>query len=83
MHTSRKVAAAALTILFIAASGVSSDADQRPPVIGRSAGVSAGHPLTTAAAFETLMKGGNAFDAGCRPSTSTGRSGRIPRASTS
>ena len=27
-------------------------------------GVSAGHPLTTAAAFEVLMKGGNAFDAG-------------------
>jgi gamma-glutamyltranspeptidase/glutathione hydrolase len=26
--------------------------------------VSAGHPLTSAAAFEVLMKGGNAFDAG-------------------
>jgi gamma-glutamyltranspeptidase/glutathione hydrolase len=37
---------------------------QRPPVIGRSAGVSAGHPLTTAAAVEILQKGGNAFDAG-------------------
>ena len=37
---------------------------QRPPVSGRTAGVSAGHPLTTAAAFETLMRGGNAFDAG-------------------
>ena len=36
----------------------------RPPVIGRTAGVSAGHPLTAAAAFETLLKGGNAFDAG-------------------
>src|SRR6187402_1001283 len=37
---------------------------QRPPVIGRSAGVSAGHPLTTAAAMEILQQGGNAFDAG-------------------
>ena len=36
----------------------------RPPVIGRNAGVSAGHPLTTAAALEILHKGGNAFDAG-------------------
>ncbi|MBF8301618.1 MAG: Gamma-glutamyltransferase [Acidobacteria bacterium] len=39
-------------------------ATDRPPVIGRSAGVSAGHPLTTAAAMEVLQKGGNAFDAG-------------------
>ena len=37
---------------------------QRPPVTGRTAGVSTGHPLTTAAAFETLVRGGNAFDAG-------------------
>src|SRR5262245_54161826 len=37
---------------------------QRPPVMGRTAGVSAGHPLTTNAAFEILQKGGNAFDAG-------------------
>src|SRR4051812_36080638 len=36
----------------------------RPPVIGRTAAVSAGHPLTTAAAFDILLKGGNAFDAG-------------------
>lgn len=40
------------------------EAAQRPPVAGRNAAVSAGHPLTTAAAFEILLKGGNAFDAG-------------------
>ena len=32
--------------------------------MGPHAGVSAGHPLTTAAASEILLKGGNAFDAG-------------------
>src|SRR5215469_13830643 len=47
----------ALTITLTAATN-------RPPVMGRNAGVSAGHPLTTAAAFEVLTKGGNAFDAG-------------------
>ena len=36
----------------------------RPPVMGSSGGVSTGHPLTSAAAFEILLKGGNAFDAG-------------------
>ena len=36
----------------------------RPAVMGPSAGVSTGHPLTTAAAFGVLLKGGNAFDAG-------------------
>ena len=36
----------------------------RPAVMGPSGGISTGHPLTTAAAFEILMKGGNAFDAG-------------------
>src|SRR5262245_39110358 len=39
-------------------------AADRPPVMGRNGGVSAGHPLTTAAAFEVLARGGNAFDAG-------------------
>jgi gamma-glutamyltranspeptidase/glutathione hydrolase len=40
------------------------EAAERPPVAGRNAGVSAGHPLTAAAAFEILQRGGNAFDAG-------------------
>jgi len=39
-------------------------AAERPPVMGRNAGVSAGHPLTTAAALDVLTRGGNAFDAG-------------------
>src|SRR3984885_2470449 len=36
----------------------------RPAVMGPSGGVSAGHPLTSAAGLEILLKGGNAFDAG-------------------
>ena len=36
----------------------------RPAVMGPNAAVSAGHPLTTSAAFEILVRGGNAFDAG-------------------
>ncbi|OFW17975.1 MAG: hypothetical protein A3H97_07625 [Acidobacteria bacterium RIFCSPLOWO2_02_FULL_65_29] len=44
--------------------GVGTRAAERPLVAGRNAGVSAGHPLTTASAFEVLTKGGNAFDAG-------------------
>ena len=39
-------------------------AAQRPPVIGRTAAVSTGHPLTTSATLEILHNGGNAFDAG-------------------
>src|SRR5438105_3626029 len=49
-----------LLIAFV----MSVSATQRPPVMGRNGGASAGHPLTTAAAFEILTKGGNAFDAG-------------------
>jgi gamma-glutamyltranspeptidase/glutathione hydrolase len=52
----------ALTALALFTTSV--HAAERPPVMGRNAGVSAGHPLTTAAAFEILTKGGNAFDAG-------------------
>lgn len=42
----------------------SSRAPLRPAVMGPTGGVSTGHPLTTAAAFATLLQGGNAFDAG-------------------
>jgi gamma-glutamyltranspeptidase/glutathione hydrolase len=51
-------------IALAALASVAGRAADRPPVIGRHAGVSAGHPLTTAAAFEVLTRGGNAFDAG-------------------
>jgi gamma-glutamyltranspeptidase/glutathione hydrolase len=40
------------------------DAALRPAVIGPEAGISTGHPLTTAAALKVLLQGGNAFDAG-------------------
>ena len=36
----------------------------RPSVMGRNAGISTGHPLTSAVALEILQNGGNAFDAG-------------------
>jgi gamma-glutamyltranspeptidase/glutathione hydrolase len=55
--------AAAVAALFLCMATAARAAD-RPPVIGRTAGASAGHPLTTAAAIEVLQKGGNAFDAG-------------------
>src|SRR5262249_15671564 len=52
-------------VLLVALVGVGvTRAAERPPVMGRNGAVSAGHPLTTAAAFEILTKGGNAFDAG-------------------
>src|SRR6185436_11327159 len=60
MRGTRVFVAAALILCFVALPR----ADQRPPVIGRTAAASAGHPLTTAAAIEVLQKGGNAFDAG-------------------
>ena len=51
-------------IAFAALDGPAIFARQRPPIMGRNGGVSAGHPLTTAVAMEILQKGGNAFDAG-------------------
>jgi gamma-glutamyltranspeptidase / glutathione hydrolase len=58
------VIASAALVAIAPVIGPAVRAAERPPVIGRNAGVSAGHPLTTAAAFEVLTKGGNAFDAG-------------------
>src|SRR5205085_3894255 len=55
---------AAWVAVFVALCSTATGATQRPPVMGRNGAASAGHPLTTAAAFEVLLKGGNAFDAG-------------------
>ena len=66
MNVRLHVAAAALTATFVIVGptvGVPRAAD-RPTVAGPNGAVSAGHPLTSAAAFEVLLKGGNAFDAG-------------------
>jgi gamma-glutamyltranspeptidase/glutathione hydrolase len=68
-------AAMAVAILWLPISGRTSaqvpvqdrqpaGAALRPAVAGPNGGVSTGHPLTTAAAFATLLEGGNAFDAG-------------------
>ena len=54
----------ALVAVFVTLCITATGATQRPPVMGRNGAASAGHPLTTAAAFEVLLKGGNAFDAG-------------------
>ena len=60
--TSRDAAAQKGSI--VRAREASDQPTHRPPVGGRNGGASAGHPLTTAAAFEILLKDGNAFDAG-------------------
>src|SRR5262245_33303880 len=64
MATLARLLAVLSGALVAVALGASPRAFQQPPVMGRNAGVSAGHPLTTAAALEVLTKGGNAFDAG-------------------
>ncbi len=63
-HAQRTAALALVLFVGVIAESTSSVEAQRPPVSGPTAGVSAGHPLTTAAAFEILVQGGNAFDAG-------------------
>src|SRR5439155_7024594 len=61
----RAVLGGVLAVLLTASVlGLTGRAAERPPVMGPNGGVSAGHPLTTAAAFEVLARGGNAFDAG-------------------
>src|SRR3989454_10628798 len=60
--TSWRIVGVALLLGFLIVNA--NHAAERPPVMGRNGAVSAGHPLTTAAAFEILTKGGNAFDAG-------------------
>src|SRR5215475_10938801 len=60
--TTSRIAAAGFVLCLLIVCGTR--AAERPPVMGHNAAVSAGHPLTTAAAFEILTKGGNAFDAG-------------------
>jgi gamma-glutamyltranspeptidase/glutathione hydrolase len=66
MHFRLRTAAAAFTatIVVFGSTTIFPRAADRPTVAGRNGAVSAGHPLTNAAAFEVLLKGGNAFDAG-------------------
>src|SRR5688572_22223885 len=61
-----RIAAAALTAAFVVVgpTALFPRAADRPTVAGPNGAASAGHPLTSAAAFEALLKGGNAFDAG-------------------
>jgi gamma-glutamyltranspeptidase / glutathione hydrolase len=65
MRVPLRLAVAALTgMLLVVGPTANPRAADRPTVAGPNGAVSAGHPLTSAAAFEVLLKGGNAFDAG-------------------
>jgi gamma-glutamyltranspeptidase / glutathione hydrolase len=66
MHVPLRPAVAVLTATFVLVgpTAIVPRAADRPTVAGPNGAVSAGHPLTSAAAFEVLLKGGNAFDAG-------------------
>ena len=65
MKIDLRIAAVTVIMTFVTAGRVATPhAADRPTVAGPNGGVSAGHPLTSAAAFEVLVKGGNAFDAG-------------------
>lgn len=65
MDTSKRLVLGGVAAIVVAACvQTATRAAERPPVMGPNAGISAGHPLTSAAAFEILTKGGNAFDAG-------------------
>src|SRR3981189_371370 len=52
------IAAALLALATPDVFGTAAGAAERPPVMGRNGGVSAGHPLTTAAALEIPGLGG-------------------------
>src|SRR3954471_20391464 len=66
MHLRLRIAAAVVvaTFVFAGPNAIVPRAADRPTVAGRNGAVSAGHPLTSAAAFEVLLKGGSALDAG-------------------
>src|SRR4029079_13516322 len=70
IHTVPSGLTALLAITLALAAGATAQppvpvsASLPPALPGPSGGVSCGHPLTAAAAFRILLKGGNAFDAG-------------------
>ena len=74
-----RIAAAGLTatLVVFGPTAIPRAAD-RPTVAGPNGAVSAGHPLTSTAAFEVLLKGGNAFDAGVAAMLVGGTRGQGP-----